>query len=215
VQLFWQPVKKNVNHLQELAALHALGALEGEDERTFLALLETDAKARAELGSFRSVTEALARSLPSRTPSSGLRERILGEAQRRSAESQAVANIKKLVPNSRAGLAFLKEAGAAGWLPLPVPGAAVKLLSFDDASGYAVVLGKLEAGSRYPSHTHRHPEDIYMLSGDLHVGDEIIRAGDFHHADAGSRHGVNWSETGCVLLCVLSKEDLLAQLVPS
>jgi hypothetical protein len=46
----------------------------------------------------------------------------------------------------------------------------------------------------------------------LHVGEQLIRAGDFHHADAGSRHEVNWSETGCVLLAVISREDLLTQL---
>ena len=50
-----------------------------------------------------------------------------------------------------------------------------------------------------------------MISGDLHIGDEIIQAGDFHHAEAGSTHGVNWSEQGCVLVAVLAKEDLLAQ----
>jgi quercetin dioxygenase-like cupin family protein len=51
-----------------------------------------------------------------------------------------------------------------------------------------------------------------MISGDLHVGEEVLRAGDFHHAEAGSQHAVNWSEQGCVLICVLSKEDLMNQL---
>jgi anti-sigma factor ChrR (cupin superfamily) len=113
-------------------------------------------------------------------------------------------------------LAFIPQAGDAGWLPLPVAGAFVKLLSFDPSTEYAVVLGKLAPGARYPSHTHKRSEDIFMLSGDLHIGEQqVIRAGDFHHADAGSRHDVNWSDEGCVLLAVLSKEDLLAQLVPS
>ena len=87
----------------------------------------------------------------------------------------------------------------------------MKLLSLDEEGDYALVLGKLEAGARYPSHAHKHAESLFMLSGDLHIGDEVIHAGDFHHADAGSGHGVNWSQTGCVLLAVLSKEDLLAQ----
>jgi anti-sigma factor ChrR (cupin superfamily) len=39
----------------------------------------------------------------------------------------------------------------------------------------------------------------------------VLRAGDFHHAEAGTAHDVNWSEGGCVLLAVLSKEDLLNQ----
>ena len=136
------------------------------------------------------------------------------EAERSKARQRATETMKQLVPPSAHGLAFLRGAAATGWIPLPVTGASVKLLSYDDASGYAVVLGKLEAGSRYPGHRHIHPEDIFMISGDLHVGEELIQAGDFHHANAGSEHGVNWSEKGCVLLCVLSKEDLLNQSGP-
>jgi hypothetical protein len=53
-----------------------------------------------------------------------------------------------------------------------------------------------------------------MLSGDLHVGQVVLQAGDFHHAEAVTRHEVNWSEQGCVLLGIFSKEDLLAQFGP-
>ena len=74
------------------------------------------------------------------------------------------------------------------------------------------MLGKLEPGARYPGHSHLRPEDVFMLSGDLHLGEKVVlRAGDFHHAEAGTAHDVNWSEEGCVLLAVLSKEDLLNQ----
>jgi anti-sigma factor ChrR (cupin superfamily) len=207
-------VKNNATQRKELAALHALGALDGDDVRQFAALLQEN-QTRRELAAFAHVTEALAKSVAGPMPSPDLKQRILAKAVNQRARTRAEAEIKKLVPPSNDGLAFLKDAGAAGWVPLPVAGASVKLLSFDEASEYAVVLGKLEPGSRYPSHRHVHPEDIFMISGDLHVGEEVIRAGDFHHADAGSRHGVNWSETGCVLICVLSKQDLLAQLAPA
>ena len=124
--------------------------------------------------------------------------------------------MKRLTPQSEGGFAFLRDTAGSGWLPLPIAGAFVKLLSFDAANDHATVLGKLDPGARYPGHTHRHPEDIFMLSGDLHIGDQaVIRAGDFHHADAGSTHGVNCSEEGCVLLAVLAKEDLLAQFAPA
>ena len=49
-------------------------------------------------------------------------------------------------------------------------------------------------------------------SGDLHIGDQALHAGDFHHAEAGTHHPVNFSEGGCTLLIVLTTEDLLAQL---
>jgi anti-sigma factor ChrR (cupin superfamily) len=208
-------VKKKTRQFSELAALHALGALDGEDARVFASLLAENPEARAESKSFAHVPEALARSLPSASPPPGLKERILAEAERSKARQHAGEAMKQLLPRSDHGLAFLRAAEATPWIPLPVAGASVKLLSYDEAAGYAVVLGKLEAGSRYPGHRHIHPEDIFMISGDLHVGEEIIRGGDFHHANAGSEHGVNWSEEGCVLLCVLSKEDLLNQLAPA
>jgi anti-sigma factor ChrR (cupin superfamily) len=205
-------VKKHDTHIKELAALYALGTLDGEDARAFSALLAENAEAQQEAKAFSGVAEALAGSLPSAPLPAGLKNRILRQIKARQARAQAQVQMSQLVPPAKGGLAFLKDAAGPGWMPLSVPGASVKLLSFDPNSAYAVVLGKLEPGSRYPDHTHQCPEDIYMLSGDLHVGDTVIRAGDFHHAEAGSQHPVNWSETGCVLLCVLSKDDLLAQL---
>jgi anti-sigma factor ChrR (cupin superfamily) len=207
-------VKKNVTQLKELAALHALGALDGADNSTFAKFLAESDEARREALGFALVTEALAGSLPMpAAPSPDLKVRILRRAESNKAKSSAESHLKRLVPQASNGMAFLKDVNSPGWVPLPVQGAFVKLLAFDEACNYAIVLGKLDPGARYPSHTHQHPEDLFMLTGDLHIGDEVIRAGDFHHADAGSRHGVNWSEQGCVLLAILSKDDLLNQLV--
>lgn len=205
-------MKRGNNKAIELAALHALGALDGADAHAFTRLRAESADARKESASFGRVAEALAGSLPDAAePSPDLRTRILNQVNRAKAQAALRAQLHALAPKSEAGLAFLKHADVSGWLPLRVPGAFVKLLSFDPGSDHAVLLGKLDPGARYPSHHHRHGEDLFMLSGDLHVGDEIIHAGDFHHADAGSDHGVNWSESGCVLLAILAKEDLFTQ----
>jgi len=205
-------VKDLSNKLKEQAALHALGALDGEEAQTFARLLAESPEARREAAAFSGVAEALAQALPpSPIPSAELRERILRQAEQRKARSNLERTLKGLKPSSQDGFAFLRAASGPGWVPLPVAGASVKFLSYDDDNDYATVLGRLEPGARYPSHTHIHSEDIYMLSGDLHIGEQVICAGDFHHADAGTTHGVNWSEKGCILLAVLSKEDLLAQ----
>ena len=82
----------------------------------------------------------------------------------------------------------------------------------DHERGYAVVLGKLEPGARYPSHHHTGSEEVYVLEGDLHMGSHVLRAGDFHHADAGITHGENFSEQGCTILAVISSPDLLVQI---
>lgn len=206
---------KNKEQLEELAALHSLGALDGADAEAFDHRLANDAQARRAVAEFDGVTEALAKAFPAApNPSANLKERILQAAERSRARRAASSQLKSLLPATGAeGFAFVKGAADSAWLPLPVAGAFVKLLSFDDSSSHAVVLGKLEAGASYPGHTHTHSEDIWMLTGDLHVNDQVLRGGDFHHAGAGSTHGVNWSKDGCLLLAVLSKEDLLAQLV--
>jgi len=205
-------VKKKSTQFDQLAALHALGVLERDETRALAALLAHDTDAQKAAHAFGAVTEALAQSLPRREPRAELKARILAAAEKSKARTELGDAMARMLPPAQNGLAFVRQAGESGWVPLPIPGAYVKLLSFDSASDYAVVLGKLNAGAHYPAHPHVHPEDIFMLSGDLHVGDQVLRAGDFHHAEAASRHPVNWSEQGCVLLCVLSKEDLMNQL---
>jgi anti-sigma factor ChrR (cupin superfamily) len=205
-------VKRKSSQISQMAALYALGALEKEEARRFAELLSESPEALSDAQVFGSITEKLAQSLPRRAPSPGLKERILAAAEKSKARARAAQAMQQMLPVSKNGLAYMKAAADGGWLPLPVTGAFVKLLSFDSASSYALVLGKLDPGSRYPAHTHKHPEEIFMISGDLHVGEEVLRAGDFHHAAAGSQHPVNWSEQGCVLICVLSKADLMNQL---
>ncbi len=120
--------------------------------------------------------------------------------------------LKRLLPPEAGGFASVHGAGLSGWHKLPVPGAFFKLLSVDRERGFAVTMGKLEPGACFPTHDHSGSEDIYMLSGDLHIGDEVLHAGDYHHAAAGTTHPANSSTDGCTALIIVSTEDLLAQL---
>jgi anti-sigma factor ChrR (cupin superfamily) len=108
------------------------------------------------------------------------------------------------------GLRFLAGSDR-GWKPLPIPGTYLKVLSLQADRGYAVLLGKLDPGARYPAHTNAGPEDFYILTGDLHVSERVLGPGDFHHADAGSEHAENYSVAGCTLLAVLTTDDPLVQ----
>ncbi len=109
------------------------------------------------------------------------------------------------------GFTFIGTSHIKDWQPLPVEGAWVKLLSMDEERGIAVVMGKLDAGAAYPAHTHIKQEEIFMLTGDLHIGDRELGPGDYHRAEAGSRHEINHSKNGCTLLAIISIEDLQAQ----
>ena len=189
------------SRLLELAAGFASGTLEATEKAEFRSLLrEAPPEAKAEVSRTIDTVGLIAISLPRKSPSAALREKILSRIR----PPEPTPELFEFVPNT----------GDTGWIPMRVPGAYVKLLSFQKEKGYAVVLGKLDPGTSYPAHHHLGPEQIFILSGDLNIGDVKLRAGDFHNARAGSSHGVNHSQNGCTIMAIVSAEDLPA-LIPS
>ncbi len=93
------------------------------------------------------------------------------------------------------------------WVKHPVEGVYVKLLSADTQRNYGVMLYDVEAGIYFPPHHHSGPEECYVLEGDLQVGERILTAGDFHHADADSDHGMLYTKNGCRLLIIAALSD--------
>lgn len=191
---------------QEKASLYALGALTAAEQPAFEAELRADPELRELVRGLQRTTDLLAMVSPAVSPPRELRDKVL-----RRIETAATATIPAIgpLPSTFPGFRFLDSDDREGWKQLPVPGAWIKLLSLERERGYAVLLGKLEPGVRYPAHTNAGPEDFYILTGDLHVGERRLGAGDFHHADAGSQHGVNYSVEGCTLLAVLTIDDPL------
>ena len=145
---------------------------------------------------------------PAVPPPRELRDKILRAIER---HQTPVRPATQSIPSTLPGLHFLTAAEQGGWKPLPVAGAWIKLLSLEREAGYAVLLGKLDPGTRYPAHINTGPEDLYIVTGDLHVGERRLGPGDFHHADAGSEHGVNYSVEGCTLLAVIPASHPLVQ----
>jgi quercetin dioxygenase-like cupin family protein len=195
--------------LQEQACLYVLGDLRPEEQDLFEARLRDDAELRDLVFKLQRTTELMTRSVKQTALPPGLKAKIFKRIE--SAKENAPVPLPPVPP----GLSFLEAASESGWKALPLPGAFIKLLSFERERGYAVLLGKIEAGVRYPAHVNAGPEDFYILSGDLVVGNRRLRAGDFHHADRGSQHEVNYSENGCTLLAVLTTDDPLVMFAKS
>jgi anti-sigma factor ChrR (cupin superfamily) len=189
---------------QEQASLYVLGALPGDEREAFEAALRGDAELREFVRELQRSATSIAMSAPVVPLPSGLKDKVLRRIS--SAEQlQVAANAPEVLMGHR----FLQGTAKSDWKPLPIPGAYIKLLSLERERGYAVLLGKLDPGVRYPAHTNVGPEDFYILTGDLHIGERKLSAGDFHHADAGSLHGENHSVEGCTLLAVLTLDDPL------
>src|SRR5215472_15741446 len=191
---------------QEQAALYALDALTADERPEFELALRTNSELGALVRSLQHVADAIALSTPSLPVPKALREKVLSRVR------SSASTMKKAETARPPGFHFHGAADPRGWKELPLHGAWVKLLTIEKERGYAVLLGKLEPGVKYPPHTHSGPEDLYILTGDLHLGDRILGPGDFHHSDSGTSHGVNYSAHGCTLMAVLPTDHELVQI---
>ena len=187
---------------QDQATRFVLGELSSVEADRFKAEVHRDGELREFLHSLQRTVNKLTLAGPIVSPSAALKEKVMSRLR---PKAQPAAEIPARGPVIE-GLRFLANS-EEGWKPLPIPGAFIKLLSLQADRGYAVLLGKLAPGVRYPAHINAGPEDFYILTGDLHVGSEVLRPGDFHHADAGSHHGENYSIEGCTLMAVLTTDD--------
>jgi anti-sigma factor ChrR (cupin superfamily) len=187
-------------HQEEQASLYAAGALPAEEQQAFETELMANSELRVLVRGLQNTLAQVARATPAALPTA-LKEKV-----RQRIDALEAARRLTSLPF---GLKFLPGAALSDWKALPVPGTAIKLLSLERERGYAVLLGKLEPGARYPAHLNAGPEDFYILTGDLVIGDRKLVAGDFHHADRGSRHEENYSVEGCTLLAVLTTDDPL------
>ena len=76
-----------------------------------------------------------------------------------------------------------------------VPGVRVKRLLGETRAA----LFELQPGAALPFHRHHEDEECVVLRGEAQLGEVTVRAGDYHLATAGSRHGVVRSSAGALL----------------
>ena len=105
------------------------------------------------------------------------------------------------------------SADLEGWSPQSWQGrqALQQPLYEDAARKYNTSLVRMEAGAHYPGHHHAAIEELFMLSGDLHVEDQVMRAGDYCRGDSGSIHGDTFSDSGCLFLMTASQENQIIE----
>jgi quercetin dioxygenase-like cupin family protein len=183
--------------LHELASLYALGALDTDERIAFEEHLRhgCDTCAR-DVGSLTDIANLVGGSFQA-IPSRQLRERLLSVVSR----TPRVPGI--LLEQS--GL-LIARSGELAWQTM-APGISYKPLYQDAARKYNTALVRMEAGAHYPSHHHAAIEELFMLSGDLHVENQVIGAGDYCRADSGSIHGEAFTEGGCLFLMMASQDN--------
>lgn len=155
---------QSVSELKNLAALYALGHLQGKERPAFEALLQDpQSEAAAYLGQLQPVVEALAWAVTPKEPSPQLRTRLL-ERVRQEARATSAASRISLAP----GL-LLVLADKLAWKETAVPGIRYKTLFVDRERRYATSLVAMAPGTRYPRHRHTQTEELFLLSGDIQI----------------------------------------------
>lgn len=92
---------------------------------------------------------------------------------------------------------------AGVWMDF-LPRVQVKVLHSDGR--YHSILLRMEPGASLPAHFHEDDEECVVLEGEARLGDIRVKAGDYHLAQSGSRHGEVRSETGAILFLRTTKE---------
>ena len=84
-----------------------------------------------------------------------------------------------------------------GWTPF-CPLVDMKVLREDGASTTA--LFRLQAGAQLPLHSHGEDEECFIVEGEIFLGGQLLRAGDYQLAAEGSHHVNCHTTSGCVML---------------
>ena len=103
-----------------------------------------------------------------------------------------------------------REEAVDGWEATDVAGVRVRKLLVQEEEGRMTCLVRMEPGARYPAHVHAGHEECFVLEGDLRTDSSTMYAGDYEHAPQGSRHGIQDTEGGCLLLIHTSLYDEFA-----
>lgn len=87
-----------------------------------------------------------------------------------------------------------------------------KILHIDPQSNTESFLLRIQPGAEYPSHIHLRDEHCLMLEGEIEIGniEGSLKAGDYHFAPRGSRHGTVTSVAGALLLIQTGQDSIIA-----
>lgn len=131
-------------------------------------------------------------------PSEGVKKSLLVKIKEKKSADSTIHNH---------GFEFIYS-DSPDWIQHPVEGIEIKKLSQNLKKGYTMLLMKVKPGTEYPSHVHNGAEECFVIEGDVVAEGKILGPGDFHHAEAGSRHGTLFTKNGCTLLLVVDNLDL-------
>lgn len=100
------------------------------------------------------------------------------------------------------------------WQPHLIPGVEVAIVHTDEVTRERVGFLRAEPGVRYPYHRHAATEELFMLEGDLVIGDEVFRPGDYIRSLSGTAHAP-YTHYGCKFFFRVSMDNEYLQDIAS
>jgi anti-sigma factor ChrR (cupin superfamily) len=180
--------------VQALALADAIGALDPDERRDLEdRLVHLPAEVRAEVAHLYDAAVEIASTAIGKAPSPDVRAALLA---------------KVAIPSNHT-----ITTSDSDWVQSPVPGVRMKILAIDRQRDRVTMLLRGEPGATYPAHRHTGPEDCYVIRGSVIIEGQLLRAGDFHHAEGESDHGELRTDEGVEVLLVAAASDYLPDLI--
>ena len=112
------------------------------------------------------------------------------------------------VGGSQPGLVCVR-ATARAWRQSGIRGVEISPLLTDPMRQTMTALVRMAPGAQLPRHRHVTDEQFYMLEGDGYVQGQVLQAGDYYQAAAGTVHDITYTDRGCVFLLLASHVEVV------
>lgn len=203
-------MKMTNGRLQELAALNAIGGLDGDEAKEFdLLLANADASTREEIAAWNAAAAQLAHHVrPLMEPRASVKESLMRKIAEQHATERALEGPGTHRFDHARGI-YTVFPEQMPWSKHPVPGVQIKVLTESKKRGYVTMLMKVDPGTVFPEHHHTGEEECYVLSGSIILNGKRLGVGTLHHGDEHSDHGTLSTDEGALLLLVVAKEDYI------
>jgi anti-sigma factor ChrR (cupin superfamily) len=186
----------------ELAPLYVLGSL-SEAERFWVEeQLAESPELAEELAQYETALTAIPYSLQVLPMADNLKDRLFANLNLEP-QTPPEAATSDSIPLSAMTAVRIQD---VQWQRHFVPGSEVAILHRDLVKREVVGLFRAVPGMQYSLHRHAATEEIYMLQGDLVIGDQVYGAFDYIRSEPGSIHAP-YSTGGCMFFFRSSMDD--------